>query len=81
LLHSCYINSLRLAIENGARTVAFPSISTGAYGYPIVQAAGIALDAVKSVIERHPYEKLQRVYFVCFDDRTYNEYFKALNSI
>src|SRR6266516_2463787 len=44
LLRGCYVNSLRLAAEHGLTSIAFPSISTGAYGYPIEQAAGIAVD-------------------------------------
>ncbi len=74
LLEACYKNSLELAVKSGARTVAFPSISTGVYGYPIEKAAVIACRAVKDMLEKYPHEKLGKVYFVCFDDRTYNAY-------
>jgi O-acetyl-ADP-ribose deacetylase (regulator of RNase III) len=48
LLRRCYVNSLRLAVEHGMQTLAFPSISTGAYRYPIDQAAGIAIATVRA---------------------------------
>jgi O-acetyl-ADP-ribose deacetylase len=50
LLASCYRNSLNLAIENGLTTIAFPSISTGAYGYPISEAAAVSSQAIKSIL-------------------------------
>jgi O-acetyl-ADP-ribose deacetylase (regulator of RNase III) len=65
-LAECYRNSLRLALENGLETVAFPSISTGAYGFPIEKATPIALDTVKEVLEENP--ALKKVIFVCFSD-------------
>lgn len=74
LLESCYVNSLELAVKSNARTVAFPSISTGVYGYPIDQAAVIACMVVKKMLDKYPPEKLEKVYFVCFDDRTYKKY-------
>ncbi len=49
-LRSCYINSLRVAVENGIRTIAFPSVSTGIYHYPIDQAAEVAVEAVKDFL-------------------------------
>lgn len=79
LLHSCYVNSLELAVQRDARTVAFPSISTGVYGYPIDKAAGIACRAVKGMLEQYPPEKLEKVYFVCFDDRAYKTYMDLLS--
>ena len=54
LLASCYRNSLELARKNGIRTVAFPSISTGVYGYPVEQAAKVAVAAVKAYLQAHP---------------------------
>ena len=64
LLADCYRNSLRLAAEKGLKTVAFPSISTGAYGYPIALAAPVALRTVKEMLEDNP--GLEKVFFVCF---------------
>jgi O-acetyl-ADP-ribose deacetylase (regulator of RNase III) len=66
LLADCYRNSLALAVEHGLETVAFPSISTGAYGFPIHRAAPIALRTVKEVLEANP--SLKKVYFVCFSE-------------
>lgn len=54
LLANCYRNSLRLAMENQVRTIAFPSISTGVYGYPVDQAAEIAVKTVKDFVAEHP---------------------------
>ena len=76
LLASCYRESLRLAVEHGIKTIAFPSISTGVYGYPIAQAAVIALNAVKQFLEAH--DGLDEVRFVLFDDATYGAYENAL---
>ncbi|PYO96337.1 MAG: O-acetyl-ADP-ribose deacetylase [Gemmatimonadetes bacterium] len=64
LLRDCYVNSLRLAAEHGLRSVAFPSISTGAYGYPMEQAARIAVDTVRGELRRPT--SLELVRFVCF---------------
>jgi O-acetyl-ADP-ribose deacetylase (regulator of RNase III) len=63
LLAACYTNSLRLAIEHDIKSVAFPSISTGVFGYPIALAAPIAISTVRSVVER--YEGLE-ITFCCF---------------
>ncbi|XP_077433583.1 ADP-ribose glycohydrolase MACROD1 isoform X1 [Vanacampus margaritifer] len=64
-LRSCYNNSLRKATENNARSVAFPCISTGVYGYPPVQAVHEALATVREYLEEH-YDKLDRVIFCVF---------------
>ena len=64
LLRGCYVNSLRLAGEHGLRSIAFPSISTGAYGYPVEQAARIAVNTVREEL-RGP-TSLELVRFVCF---------------
>lgn len=69
LLADCYKNSLKLAVENGIRTIAFPSISTGVYGYPVQEAARVAVGAVKEFLEKHP-GKLDLVLWVLFDERT-----------
>ncbi len=64
LLASCYRESLRLAAEHGLRTLAFPAISTGAYGFPLERAARIALDEVRRGLEDH--RVLERVVLCCF---------------
>ncbi len=79
LLASCYRSSLQAAVDLGARTVAFPSISTGAYGYPLVQATEIALGETKRFLEQD--DTLEKVIFVCFGDeavKTYQEVLKRL---
>ena len=77
LLASCYRNSLQLAAEHGIRTIAFPSISTGAYGYPVDQASRVAVRAVGEFLRTN--RSIEEVRFVCFDDRTYAAYHRALN--
>lgn len=64
LLRRCYERSLDLAAEHGIRSIAFPSISTGAYRYPIDQAARVAVDAVRARLERPT--SIELVRFVCF---------------
>lgn len=68
-LAACYKNSLKVAMEHGIRTVAFPSISTGAFGYPVQEAAGVAVRAVKEFLSEHP-EAFDLVEWVLFDKRT-----------
>jgi len=65
-LARCYRNSLALAAAHGLRSIAFPSISTGAYGYPVADAAAVALGAVHEVIEEG--SPLELVRFVLFSD-------------
>jgi O-acetyl-ADP-ribose deacetylase (regulator of RNase III) len=64
VLARCYRESLRLAAELGARSVAFPSISTGAYRFPLERATGIAVAAVQRGLGAHP--ALARIVFCCF---------------
>jgi O-acetyl-ADP-ribose deacetylase (regulator of RNase III) len=73
-LASAYRGSLKRAMEVGAKSIAFPSISTGAYGYPIRDAAPIAIDTVTETIEQNP-DKIELVRFVLFSDADYAEYF------
>ena len=75
LLASCHVESLRLADELGARTVAFPAISTGVYGYPLDAAAPVALEAVRSADTR-----VEEVRFVLFDDAAYAAFERALHA-
>jgi O-acetyl-ADP-ribose deacetylase (regulator of RNase III) len=58
LLGSCYRNALRLAVELGCESIAFPAISTGVYGYPKAQAACIAFEAVSAILKAHPIDVL-----------------------
>ncbi|WP_319805493.1 O-acetyl-ADP-ribose deacetylase [Hymenobacter weizhouensis] len=69
LLASCYQNSLRLAAENNLRSVAFPGISTGIYGYPKPEAARIAVREIRAFLEQH--EQPQEVVLVAFDEEAY----------
>ena len=79
LLASCYRESLRLASAKDLTSVAFPSISTGAYGYPINEAARIALKTVMDYLSQHPEIKLAR--FVLFGQAAYGAYEKALREL
>lgn len=74
-LAGCYRNSLRLAAEHDCRSIAFPSISTGVYGFPFERACRIALATVKTEVERLP--QIERVVFVCFGQDDY-ERFRAI---
>jgi O-acetyl-ADP-ribose deacetylase (regulator of RNase III) len=73
LLASCYVNSLELAREVSARSVAFPNISTGVYRFPKPVAADTAVNAVKSWVERN-LEHLDLVLFVCYDEENLTLY-------
>jgi O-acetyl-ADP-ribose deacetylase (regulator of RNase III) len=73
LLASCHLESLRVADELGARTVAFPAISTGVYGYPVEEAAPVAVEAVRTAETR-----VDEVRFVLFDSPTHDAFERAL---
>jgi O-acetyl-ADP-ribose deacetylase (regulator of RNase III) len=77
LLASCYRTCLQMAEERGAATISFPSISTGAYRYPLAEAARIALGVVTGHLEREE-TTLREVIFVLFDRATYEIYAEAL---
>lgn len=77
LLANAYRNSLRLAAEHGARSITFPAISCGAYGYPLEQAARIALDTVRETLDARPDQPLERVTFVLFSRDTYDVFEKV----
>jgi len=75
LLAACYENSLALAAEHGIRTLAFPAISCGAYGYPVREACRIAIDTVTDFLMRHECPvKVIFVLFYCGDYEVYREY-------
>jgi O-acetyl-ADP-ribose deacetylase (regulator of RNase III) len=73
LLSLCYKNSLDLAQEYHLRSISFPSISTGAYRFPIKIAAGIALNTVKTFLDKDP-NILEKVIFVLFSDQDFEIY-------
>ena len=82
LLSDCYRNSLRAAVESGAKTVAFPAISTGVYGFPLRRATEIAMKETIDFLKNEDF--LDQVTFVCFGDEalsTYKEVFSALISL
>ncbi|MGD9117536.1 MAG: O-acetyl-ADP-ribose deacetylase [Dehalococcoidia bacterium] len=80
LLESAYRQSLKLAAEHELTSISFPSISTGAYSYPLAEATQIALKATASFL-RETKTTLQEVVFVLFDSRTYQAYAAALEKI
>ena len=77
VLASCYVSCMELALAHGVRSVAFPSISTGVYGFPVEEAATVAIGAVKAFTKAHP-GRFDLVKWVLFDDRTLAAYEKAL---
>lgn len=80
LLSNCYKNSLKVAKEHGIRSVAFPSISTGVYSYPLQQAAVVAVRAVSEFIIENP-NAIDEVVWVLFDPRTKAAYDKVLKAL
>lgn len=79
LLASCYEASLELALKNHIKTIAFPAISCGIYGYPMGIAATIAVKETANFLELH--KAIEMVYFVCFDDACLEAYQNALGSL
>lgn len=77
LLASCYQRSMEVATEYGVRTMAFPSISTGVYGYPIELAARVAINTVRAQLLKLP--SIQEVVFCCFSDADLAVYERALS--
>jgi O-acetyl-ADP-ribose deacetylase len=79
LLASCYRNSLALAAEKGVRSIAFPAISCGVYGYPVEEATAIAVRETAAFLDEHPLP--ERVLFVCFGDEVCSAYERALAGV
>ncbi len=85
LLTGCYNNSLRLAVQHGICTIAFPSISTGAYGYPVAQAAPVAVGEVAEFLKKAEAQDgalwIQEVRFVCFNEQIYSVYKREVEKL
>ncbi len=79
LLGSCYRNSLKLAQQKAIRTIAFPAISTGVYGFPLERATQIAGNEVKQFLTENP--SFEQVIFVCFGDDSYRCYLKTVSEL
>jgi O-acetyl-ADP-ribose deacetylase len=75
-LANCYRNSLQLAVENGIKTIAFPAVSCGAYGYPIQKAAQIALGTTREFLATE--ERIKKVIFVLWGEEIYETYRELL---
>jgi O-acetyl-ADP-ribose deacetylase (regulator of RNase III) len=79
LLRSCYVNSLGLAVENKLRSVSFPAISAGIFGYPIEEAARVSLTTAIKFLKQHP--ELDLIRFVLFSQSDYETYADVLRSL
>ena len=79
LLAQCYKNSLKVAIEHNIETIAFPSISTGVYGFPMERAAEIAATEIKRFLENNA--DIKNVTLVCFGHRAYNIHLNAVQTV
>jgi O-acetyl-ADP-ribose deacetylase (regulator of RNase III) len=79
LLANCYKNSFEAAVKIGAATLAFPSISTGAYRFPLERAINIALGETKSFLQAD--QSIKKVFFVCFGSEVYEAYQKAFRQL
>jgi len=80
LLANAYRESLKVATENKLASISFPSISTGAYGYPVAEAARIAVSTTVSFLEEQA-TSIKEIVFVLFDSRTYETYLLALEEV
>lgn len=79
LLKMAYRNSMKLAVAKGLKTLAFPSISTGAYGYPTQEASIIALKTIRAFLKNE--DKLEKVSMILFSDRDFNIYSTSIKEI
>lgn len=80
LLANCYKNSLQIAVDKGIRSIAFPSISTGVYSYPLSRAAEIAVNTVHKFLKNHP-DSIDEIIWVLFDEVTKGAYDNALSAL
>ena len=80
LLISCYQNCFDLVEKNGIKTIAFPSISTGAYRFPVERASQIALEETKKFLETKG-EIIEKIVFVCFGDQVFHCYEEGLQRV
>ncbi|MFP3976075.1 MAG: O-acetyl-ADP-ribose deacetylase [Dehalococcoidia bacterium] len=78
-LTSAYRESLKLAVKNGLKSVSFPSISTGVYGYPVDKGAKVAIKTTSEFLQQD--DSLEEINFVLFDSRTFDAYRQALEEI
>lgn len=79
LLADCYTNSLKLAVENDCKTIAFPNISTGVYHFPKDKAAEISINSIHEFLKKN--QSINKVILVCFDDENYSLLTSKLSSI
>jgi O-acetyl-ADP-ribose deacetylase len=79
LLASCYRHSLSLALRHHVKTIAFPAISTGAFGFPLQRAATIAANETERFLRSEG--KPEKVYFVCFEPQAFDVYSKSVRAI
>ncbi len=79
LLGQCYLNSLKLAVENEIKTIVFPSISTGVYHFPIARAAKIAIRAIHNFLLHN--NEIEKVIIVCYNDEAFSRYTESLNQL
>jgi O-acetyl-ADP-ribose deacetylase (regulator of RNase III) len=79
LLASCYHSSLQLAVEHGVRSIAFPAISCGIFGYPVEQAARVAIGEVQRFLATG--EGIEKVYLTCFGNAIYSAYQRVLREL
>ena len=80
LLASCYWESLQLAVQHGCKSIAFPSISTGAYGFPVERASQVALRAIRDFIMANP-DRLELIELSTFSKRDYRAYQRTYDKL
>jgi len=78
-LSNCYLNSLKLALENGVSSIAFPNISTGVYHFPKMKAAEIAISTTLKFLDQE--DQIKEIQFVCFDEENYNLYLQMVEEL